>query len=402
MADARERVDLAADTLEVGEPVRPHRLERGFLAGVDVADVIDNTACAHAEVADDGLPRGGALTAMWKQVSGLGIATFQNPNQGPTFVSFSAPGEYNLELSVTDSESTTVLTVNVNVSDREEPRVWPTVEIPLQRHSDYFEEGEAFVLVAEATAYRGASVRGVDFLVDGSIVGSATAPPYRAEWTPTGIGPHTLQARVTDTEGRAGESTSMEVYVGSPGWRGVARHISRSEDDAEEIGNGSVLLEDNDLDLGLGRRLGLRFTNLPVPRGAEIRRAYIQFSAEERRNTPVTELWIRAEGSGNAAPFAELEGNLSARTRSSASVQWSPPPWYGISWRTEAQQTPGLSALVEEVVARADWQEGNALVFFIERTGGRGGRARRSAYSYDRNPARAPVLYLEYGEAGER
>ena len=44
---------------------------------------------------------------------------------------------------------------------------------------------------------------------------------------------------------------------------------------------------------------GFRFVEVRVPKGAEIRRAYIQFSAEDF-DGEVTELWIRAELAGDA------------------------------------------------------------------------------------------------------
>ena len=141
--------------------------------------------------------------------------------------------------------------------------------------------------------------------------------------------------------------------------------------------------------------MGLRFTDLAVPRGAEIRGAYIQFSAEEF-DDEVTELSIRAELAGNAAPFAGRERNLLSRRKTVASISWSPPPWISVAERSERERTPDLSVLVREVVARADWQEGNALVFLIDGTG------ERDAFSYDSDPARAPALYLELGEPGPR
>ncbi len=70
-------------------------------------------------VTHDGLPRGGTVTAVWKQVDGPGTVTFRNPNPARTFASFSSPGVYNLELSVTDSDSTIVRRVRVEAISRD-------------------------------------------------------------------------------------------------------------------------------------------------------------------------------------------------------------------------------------------------------------------------------------------
>ena len=266
-----------------------------------------------------------------------------------------------------------------------------TVEIRSPEHGERFEEGEAVILTAEPVAYQGETVRGVDFLVDGFVVGSATVPPYGFEWEAAGIGRHVLEARITDSRGQTEESENVEVYVGAYGLT-----IARSEDDAEERSDGSVDLDGNELLIGEAdsgpRIVGLRFAEVPVPRGEEIRRAYIQFSADGF-DDEVTELSIRAELAGNAAAFANRERDLSSRSRTVATVTWSPPPWFSGSERSDRERTPDLSALIQEVITRPDWREGSALIFIIEGTG------ERDALSYDGGGARAsPTLYIELGE----
>ncbi len=59
----------------------------------------------------------------------------------------------------------------------------------------------------------------------------------------------------------------------------------------------------------------------------------------------------------------------------------------------QRKQTPDLSTLIQEVVAHADWQEGNALVLIIS------GSGKRVAMSYDGAAAvrqNVPMLYIEY------
>lgn len=67
-------------------------------------------------VEDDGLPRGSAVTVAWKKVSGPGDVTFSDAATATTRVKFSAPGEYQLELSASDGEKTSSLKVSVRVS----------------------------------------------------------------------------------------------------------------------------------------------------------------------------------------------------------------------------------------------------------------------------------------------
>lgn len=67
-------------------------------------------------VADEGLPRGKTLTTQWRMLKGPGTVSFSNPDAGRTRASFTAAGQYELELSATDSEHTTVLRVIVTVA----------------------------------------------------------------------------------------------------------------------------------------------------------------------------------------------------------------------------------------------------------------------------------------------
>jgi hypothetical protein len=67
-------------------------------------------------VADEGLPRGGALTAAWTLITGPGKATFENAHAARTHVTFSSPGAYELELSASDSELSASTRVIVNVA----------------------------------------------------------------------------------------------------------------------------------------------------------------------------------------------------------------------------------------------------------------------------------------------
>lgn len=66
-------------------------------------------------VHDEGLPRGKPVTTSWKQVSGPGTAKFERADVARTHVVFSAPGEYVLELTGSDSELSASTRVTVTV-----------------------------------------------------------------------------------------------------------------------------------------------------------------------------------------------------------------------------------------------------------------------------------------------
>jgi hypothetical protein len=70
-------------------------------------------------------------------------------------------------------------------------------------------------LTASASAMGSATVTRVDFLVDGTIVGTANGAPYTFSWDSTTVsdGSHTLTARVTDSQSRSTTSTAITVNV---------------------------------------------------------------------------------------------------------------------------------------------------------------------------------------------
>lgn len=70
-------------------------------------------------------------------------------------------------------------------------------------------------LSASAAATGGASVKQVDFLVDGTIVGTATASPYSVSWDSTTVsdGNHALTGKVTDNQMQTATSPALTVKV---------------------------------------------------------------------------------------------------------------------------------------------------------------------------------------------
>lgn len=256
---------------------------------------------------------------------------------------------------------------------------------------DCFDPGESVLLETKATAYEGSKVRKVEFIADGKTIASDTDAPYVFNWAEAEEGRHTIKAKIYDSKGRTKESLPVTIFIGM---RALERFVTHSKNDAEEQANGSMDLNSSDLDLiNDGRRgaqvVGMRFTGIPIPQGAQIKKAYLQFTVDKVKTKP-TNLVIHAETTPYVPQFTRIKHNISSRKRTKASVKWSPEPWNVIGERSEKQRTPDLSALIQEVIAQSDWQEGNALVFIIT------GSGERCAVSYDGDQQNAPVLYIEY------
>ncbi len=160
-------------------------------------------------------------------------------------------------------------------------------------------------------------------------------------------------------------------------------------DDAEENG-GTVTLNENDLDLGQKDAVGIRFQNVTIPQGSEITRAYIQFTADVV-SAGATSLTFYTEKQNHAPAFMAMATNITSRDISGATVDWiNVPVWGSASETGVVHQSPDLSEIVEAVVKRAGWVEGNAIVFVVK------GSGHRVATGYQYDAGKAPLLHVEY------
>ena len=184
-----------------------------------------------------------------------------------------------------------------------------------------------------------------------------------------------------------------ETQISQPTGGGVATldvRVSASTDDAEEHQTGTMeSLTSSDLELiqeSDDQVVGMRFLNLGIPQGANVTNAYIEFTVDET-DTVATNLTFRAQAADNPATFSSTSSDITSRP-TTGSVAWnSVPSWSSVG---ATFQTPDLSSVVQEVVDRAGWGSGNALVMIVTGTG------KRVAESYDGSSANAPLLHVEY------
>lgn len=207
------------------------------------------------------------------------------------------------------------------------------------------------------------------------------------------------QFRLTADDGEFAVSDEVRVTAldGGSEIRTIEVDVPGGGDDVEENRNtGGMYLDSSDLELVLDpttavsdQIIGIRFQGVDIPAGASILSARVQFQVDEA-STVETNLQIRGDLSANAAPFQATNGHLSGRTRTQMVVPWAPPPWPAVGAAGADQQTPELSAIVQEIVDLPGWTLGNALVFIID------GSGRRVAESFDGLPNAAARLTVEY------
>ncbi|MEM9847681.1 MAG: cadherin-like domain-containing protein, partial [Bacteroidota bacterium] len=194
------------------------------------------------------------------------------------------------------------------------------------------------------------------------------------------------------------DDASVVIRVGQEqeicGGGQIDRPIIAGNDDVEESADGRMSFTSSDLELvddpntnGNDQRVGLRFTDMSIPRNALIREAYIQFTVDESSTGPV-DLNIFAEA-GNAASYNDTNRKVTDRFYFRDPVNWTNiPDWTVVGEAGAAQRTPDLSNLIQELVNLSEWEEGGAIAFAIT------GSGFRTADSFEGgNPPRLFVRY---------
>lgn len=178
--------------------------------------------------------------------------------------------------------------------------------------------------------------------------------------------------------------------------------VNDSNNDAEEDkDDGGIDLTSSDIELcydpgviGISSKdqwVGIRFTNINIPTNAIIDSAFIQFTVDETENDPAISQ-IYGEKSFNSTAFADLDYNISSRTRTDTNLYWTIQAWNNTGDANDLQKSPNLKPIVEEIIAQSLWQTGNAMTFIFE------GSGTRTAEAYDGESQLAPVLHIYYKE----
>lgn len=165
-----------------------------------------------------------------------------------------------------------------------------------------------------------------------------------------------------------------------------------SGDVTQNLATGTVEPIGYVLELGQQRNeqptmVGLRFTNVEIPRNAVITKATIEF-ASQRDGQSESSLIISGEHGCNAKPFTAQPNSLTARPKTTATVGWQNQDNWGIVG--EPNQTADISSIVQEIIGHGGWQRGNAMAFFIH------GEGKRYGVSHELQPGMAPRLNVTY------
>ena len=140
---------------------------------------------------------------------------------------------------------------------------------------------------------------------------------------------------------------------------------------------------------------GMRFTNITIPKGSTITSAYLTLTSYTDRSSTVVRSKIRGEDADNPSAFSDYS-DYSGRPRTSAEVNWDSIP----AWTAETEyNSPEIKTVIQEIIDRANWASGNAVVIFWDDHDDRSdhnSETVRAAYAYDSSSTKAPKLHIEY------
>ncbi len=148
----------------------------------------------------------------------------------------------------------------------------------------------------------------------------------------------------------------------------------------------------------------LRFQNVDIPEGATINYAALKFTASQDR--PAEPGYIRIIGERRLNPptftTANTINNPSVYYRrnttavvplTSSYVSWSGHP----DWVTgQVYTSSDIKSVIQEIVGQPGW--GTSDKSLVLHLSPKGGSITRHAWTHDGDPAKAPVLYVEFGQ----
>ncbi len=110
---------------------------------------------------------------------------------------------------------------------------------------------------------------------------------------------------------------------------------------------------------------GFRFTDVPVPAGAHIAEAHIRFTLDSYQGVEEITVRFYGEASGNARTFSDADRPANRPVNSQAYGEWYVPA--SEIWTLGDQRdSPDLTAVIQAIVNRPDWNTGNALVIIAQ------------------------------------
>ncbi|MFC1792821.1 hypothetical protein ACFL3Q_04470 [Planctomycetota bacterium] len=135
---------------------------------------------------------------------------------------------------------------------------------------------------------------------------------------------------------------------------------------------------------------GMVFRNVDIPQSAEIFIAKLKVRSHNSRLTANVYSVINAEATDNVDAFSSSR-HIGSLLTTSTSVDWTiEESWSADTW----YESPDIANVIQEVIDRPGWMEGNSLAIICSAQQDEGGY--RNISSFDRGSDYAPVLEITY------
>jgi hypothetical protein len=172
----------------------------------------------------------------------------------------------------------------------------------------------------------------------------------------------------------------------------VTVQVNSSPDDYKQSLSGASTRLDTTFDPWTTSDLyeALRFVSVQVPQGAVITSATLQVYSPATGASNSLSGVASGENVGNAPAWTGTNYEISSAPKTSASVAISGLP----TWTANAfNDMADVTTIVQEIVNRCDWTQGNALKIFLLASST---SSHRRTYTYDNDPSRAAKLIIDY------
>lgn len=169
----------------------------------------------------------------------------------------------------------------------------------------------------------------------------------------------------------------------------IVKQVALSANDAWEMNNGNIQLNQPRLKLGNTGIVGLRFTNVGVPPGATINSAHLEFTGYDADSQNPSSVDIFGELDPQPSIFTNVNSNISSRQSTVAFVSWN----ITNPWTTDfVDMSSDVAVVIQELIDQPGWNSGNNMVLTLEATGSE----RRDAFSVDADPSKGVRLFITY------
>ena len=182
-------------------------------------------------------------------------------------------------------------------------------------------------------------------------------------------------------------SSNLVTIPGVKGTKTLVRQIITSSDDGFQAGSsGTIILDGTSYTVDNYDALRFRFTNIDIPKGAEIKEAYIQFESTAKSDSNNAHFDVYAEATDNAPPAVAsyFGGDYYQDDKMHLHDKWKDGE------RSEDTRVE-VKNVTKDVIERDGWSAGNAIAFHIESNNGA-----RTLAMFDHPTAAPPELHIEY------